>query len=562
MSGVAAIPSSTSTAEGDDLADRVIEDFVPLHRCLEWRVSEMYWNARGVTPFLDNEVPFVINNGGRLSDSAARVLFANCLEAPPRGRFTVLEYGAGCGLFARLFLDAFRDLCAAEARDFYDHLDLLVTDGSTVTVEQWREREIFADHREHVITQVLGALEELPVPQVRAAFCNYLLDQLPATMVRAPAPGRREQLCVRTRLLADENIRRSYTRFGLEDFRRRATSGNPQDLVDLFPLVGLFEYEYAFRTEGAAEVPGIDDALEGATGRSVLLNFGAIQCLRGLGRKLSPDGFILLNDYGRTESAESNEMVRNERFGKTSAIRLNFPLIARDLERQGLTVTTPTEDEPRMVHARLVTARPLAGTLARFEDQFGASGARHQDGFVQQARQQLAPGCGSGELFAWCRDAIASSPHDWVLIGDLAEFSRFERKRPEIGLQLARRAVALNPWYSAWLWNIFGDSLYSLERFDEAHEAYLKAQAIQPLNPNANLNLAYTLIRRGECGAALQAIGRGLQGDVTGKLRQRLLELQEHALLVLGTRLLREKARPMRVLEDALASVAEGDAPA
>jgi hypothetical protein len=50
-------------------------------------------------------VPFVVNNNGRLSETAAALLFENCLEpGPPDGRIAVLEPAAGTGLFARYFL--------------------------------------------------------------------------------------------------------------------------------------------------------------------------------------------------------------------------------------------------------------------------------------------------------------------------------------------------------------------------------------------------------------------------------------------------------------------------
>lgn len=99
----------------------VIEDFRPLHRCLEWRMSEHYWSRAGVLPFVENEVPFLINNSGLLSENAALVLFANCAETNP-DRIVVMELGAGTGLFARYFLDSFRTLCEQERQTYYDRL--------------------------------------------------------------------------------------------------------------------------------------------------------------------------------------------------------------------------------------------------------------------------------------------------------------------------------------------------------------------------------------------------------------------------------------------------------
>jgi tetratricopeptide (TPR) repeat protein len=564
---MSAAATQTGTSDQSDATSRVIEDFRPLAQCLEWRVSEVYWQEQGLLPFLQKEVPFLVNNSGRLSDSCARLLLANCLESPPQGRVTVLECGAGCGLFARLFLDSFRSLCAAGGHDFYQRLDMWVTDGSPATIEQWSERGIFSGHAGHVTTTVLGVLGEFPIDNVRAAFGNYLMDSLPAAVVRSPAPGVYEQLCVRTRLGDDASADPAHTRLVLEDARRAAASPQPIDLAHLFPLLPRFEYDYAFRSDGAASVPGIAEVLaEEQPGRAVLLNFGALQCLDRLASKLSPDGFILLNDYGSSQRSDSQSdskgVVRAERFGKTSAMRVNFPVIAQALRRKALTVATPSLDETRDVHARLVTRRSLNGTAETFEGEFGASGTRHVRNLTDELRKQLSAG-DRVEATARSQSIVAQSPHDWLLIGDVAVFFLHDLSQPEIGLQFARAAIELNPWYSAELWNILAGCLFALQRFDEAHEACLKAQRIDPPDPTANLSLAYSFIRgAGDSRSALQAIARGLQGDVKSRWREQLLQAQKDALAVLSLRRLREKSRPAGVMDEALAFLSGAGQPA
>jgi SAM-dependent methyltransferase len=116
----------------------VLQEFRPLTRCLEWELSELHWNQQGILPFVENDVPFLINNSGRLSEHAAALLFANCLETLGAGSIRVLELGAGTGLFARYFLNAFRAICLQENRDFYQRLIYYVTDRSMRTVQQWQ----------------------------------------------------------------------------------------------------------------------------------------------------------------------------------------------------------------------------------------------------------------------------------------------------------------------------------------------------------------------------------------------------------------------------------------
>jgi tetratricopeptide (TPR) repeat protein len=534
---------------------RMLEDFQPLARCLEARVSEVYWQARPVFPFLQKEVPFLVNDSGRLADSSARLLLASCLESPPEGRIVVLEVGAGCGLFSRLFLDSFRSLCAAGGHDFYQRLDMWVTAGSPTTIQQWAERGVFAEHAGHVATRILGALDHLPMGDVRALFCNYLLDTLPAAVIRAPGPGVYEQLCVRTRLVEGESVVQGYTRLTFDDFRKAAGSSDPLDLVRLSPLLALFEHDFAFRSDGAAEVPGIVEALaEEQPDRAVLFNFGALQCLDRWASRLSPDGFILLHEYGGDQPSDSEAVVRAERLARTSPTRVNFPVIAQALRRRGFTVTTPSLDETRRVDARLITRRSLSGTAETFECEFGTGGTRPLHSLTEEVRKRLMAD-GKAEAIAWCRSVIAQSPHDWSLIGEMAEFLRYDLREPRIALKFARIAIALNPWYSAWLWNVLGACLHGLERLDEALEAYLQAQKIDPLHPTTNLQLAYHFMRGGDSASALQAIARGLEGDVNESLGKHLLEAQRHALLTVSMQRMREKSRPARVLDEGLASL-------
>src|SRR5437588_12362962 len=102
----------------------VIQDFVPLGESLEWHLGQEYLRQRGNKAFLSDAtpVPFVINNDGTLSRNAADVFFASLLAADKDGQLEgdlfVLELGIGVGLFARYFLDSFRDLCRQHKKDY------------------------------------------------------------------------------------------------------------------------------------------------------------------------------------------------------------------------------------------------------------------------------------------------------------------------------------------------------------------------------------------------------------------------------------------------------------
>ena len=98
--------------------------------------GQQYLRERGNKAFISDAspVPFVINNDGTLSRNAAEVFYASLAEAEKAGpledEIFVLELGIGVGLFARYFLDNFRDLCLKNKKDYYDRLCYIAADRS------------------------------------------------------------------------------------------------------------------------------------------------------------------------------------------------------------------------------------------------------------------------------------------------------------------------------------------------------------------------------------------------------------------------------------------------
>jgi hypothetical protein len=111
------LPVAEQVLANAQTSREVVQDFCPLAESLEWELGQQYLRERGNKAFISDAspVPFVVNNDGALSRNAAEVFFANLVEsektAPLEDEIFVLELGIGVGLFARFFLDNFRDLC-------------------------------------------------------------------------------------------------------------------------------------------------------------------------------------------------------------------------------------------------------------------------------------------------------------------------------------------------------------------------------------------------------------------------------------------------------------------
>src|SRR5262249_25046893 len=141
----------------------------------------------------------------------------------------------------------------------------------------------------------------IPLPPLRAVFANYLLDQLPAAVLRAGVGGI-EQLCVRTHLTRDRALVSQYTRFSLEEIRALAASADPAERAKLFPRWPLLGFGAAFPPVGEQAPPYAAEALAFGQGlRRVVLNYGAMDCIGECLRLLHRDGFVLIYDYGPVE---------------------------------------------------------------------------------------------------------------------------------------------------------------------------------------------------------------------------------------------------------------------
>jgi tetratricopeptide (TPR) repeat protein len=459
------------------------------------------------------------------------VLFANCLEHRPSGTIAVLETGAGTGLFARLFLDEFERLCAKAGEDFFEKLTYYVTDASPATVAQWKQLGIF-DSRPAVLGQANG-LEPLSVvtdegsvklANLRAVFSNYALDSLPATVLRKGVEGP-EELQIRTHLTPEPDRVKRGSSIDLNELREMAERTDPT----LLEFVQLFEFESAFRTP-ERKYPHADEALAfGHDWPRVILNSGAIQFLERALDGLETNGFVLINDYGMTQPSDASSLGSTQRFGSSAAMGLNFPFLAHHFSSRVGMVSRPAMDERLPLHPMLLANRAMPQTNLAFHESFDWQTHEAWIGPQEAARHHIEAGRFDQAMHAY-REALQSRPRDWALMGEIAEFLTRQVADYESARKMAEAALAVNPWYSVWLWNLLGDAVYAMDRFAEAHQHYLKAESMEPNDVRTALNLGYSYYELGQPDRALLALARGLAADNTGAYRDRLLEKQQQVL--------------------------------
>ena len=537
-----------------------IEGFRPLGESLEWRLADAYWDRAGVIPFVRNDVPYLVNNTGRLSENAAALVFAALNESRDSlpAQIVVLELGAGTGLHARYFLDAFAAECRKNSSDLYDRMTYVVSDRFERTVLGWQRDGLFVGHEEHVTLRLCDATSPselslpggVPMPAPDApvvVFCNYLLDVLPSRIVRRSATGL-EQLSVRTHLAGGVAALRATGIDSLDRARALAASGGFEDLVRLLPLLSHLDLETAYQpwTPTSAEDVALTAAIP--EGDRVIVNGEALACLDKLAAWIDPAGFILVNDYGPVRTEDVAAHVGVQRFGGSVALGLNFPLIESALASRGLVTAAPEGDDQRRVHTRIIARHIGPRTLDVLRTRFGLATDKHLDVPQKEARAHLAAGRRNEALDAY-RRMIERNPGDWQMLGEAAEFVGLQLGDHAAGLEIARAALERNPWTSAWLWNILGDCLFYRERLADAHEAFTQALRIDPDDPRTNLNLAYTLSAKGDQPGALAALAHGLAHDGKCHYRPRLLEKQAQVLALISERASAEQSRLVRRAE-------------
>lgn len=586
-------------------ADRILlQDWKPLTETLEWRLSERTWSKRGLEPFVQGEVPHVVNNVAWVAENAAAILLARVRERALPDRIDVLELGAGLGLFARQFLESFRRL----ANEEYTRLTYWVTDGSARTVDHWKSYGLFREHAGHVRTLVCDATRmrarrvdgdpqaieggptgedgitrvghtiaggdgegiaggagdgmagrehgivsdpgstadcdvhapPLPAGTFHLIIANYLFDSLPATIVRPLPDGGFAEMRVRTYLDPDGQ-REVARRFGWEPDEVTRIAADPVFDERLASILPHCSFEVSFAPP-ERPLRHLETLASLDRAERMALNHGAIDCLDSAIPLLRDDGMILYRDLGAVGNGTTAERSYSARFGSTVVATLNFPLLDHHLRSRGFTVLAPKEDEIRAIHTRLALRGEPAGAARTFHERFDED----RYGLADAASAEAARWIHEGKLdlaLASYRRALELCPDDWQILGQVAQFLTQQMLRTEEALELVERALEINPEYSAFLWNTLGNCRFVMGDVEGAHQAYLKARSIDPRDVQAHLNLSYTFASSDALEEALEAIARGLACDLDGRFESALLGKQREILTRLEQRRRDESAR-------------------
>jgi tetratricopeptide (TPR) repeat protein len=545
---------------GAQASRSVIQDFCPLAESLESELGQQYLGQRGNKAFISDAspVPFVVNNDGTLSRNTAEVFFASLQAAekvePLDDEIFVLELGIGVGLFARYFLDAFRDLCWQHGKDYYDRLCYIAADRSELMLRDVCRHGVLAGHPGRYRLRLVDALRPAAYLPADVAFRNHkgkpfravFLNYLPAAVLEIGDAGIK-QVCVRTCLARNVKLD-DFTELSAEVLAERARSADPAAKQDLLEVYGLFASEYDYRPVDVTRLPHGDFAVAFARNRTrrVLHSYGAIQCLERLLPLVHERGFILANDYGQTQLTAADEF-EHQRFSLATFVGVNFPLLRAFFGEGKRCRWIEPYEEAGGIHARLLGTKVAGETEMRFQERFGK--AAHDRLQEPLAKARECAKVGRFELAAtFYQQALERQPSNWVVLNEVAMFLTFSLRDPKAGADMAKVALALNPTCSSELWNTLGDAMFEWGRWPEARSAYLRAIQINSSDVRARYNLDWVHAREKVFPEALAVLAEGLALDRMGEYRERLLQKQNEVLALQAQRHQQEYLRMINLV--------------
>ena len=494
-------------------------------------------------------MPFAATSSGQLSEDAAAILFASLETAPSSDEpIRCLELGPGSGLFAKLLLDDLRRRCREHRRNYYDRITLVLADSSSAMLEAIAATSLLAEHEGHYELVHSDQPPARSEEGLRAVFLNYVLDSLPASVVRRTDTGI-EHVCVRTCLAPDIALE-SYTSLSLTQVMELASAPeetSKRRLAEIYPaLVVDVRYEPVLPDElplGGA----LEGILPAAAGESVVHGHGAIACLHTCAERLTPGGFLLVNDFAYSRRDPSApERSPYQVYGGALAIGLNFAQLEREADRwPDISVHAPGADEKLV--SRLIGRDLDRATATSFAERFDPARLQARRAPRERAHR-LIDEQRSGAARAALAEALSLSPGDWTLHEEAASFLAYVAKDRDAARTLACRGLELNP-LAPGLWNVLGDCELHARRPRQALECFEHAVQHNPREVRGRYNAAYALTALRDPDGALRMIAEALALD-DGSYRERILAKQARILERIARRRegdkdrIRDRARP------------------
>jgi Flp pilus assembly protein TadD len=141
---------------------------------------------------------------------------------------------------------------------------------------------------------------------------------------------------------------------------------------------------------------------------------------------------------------------------------------------------------------------------------------------LEAAQRQSALGDVAGALAAYSL-ALERNRQNWTVVAAAATF--MNEHGIDGAVDVARHAVATNPWYATSLWVLLGDCLFKVDDLAGARSAFEKALQIDPAEVAAHHGLSYVHASENRFKDAAEILLAGLLADRRGVGRGAMMQL-------------------------------------
>lgn len=499
---------------------KILQDWVPLWDSLDWRLGQTFYRKYGARSFGGGDVAYSIHSDGLQSRLAANLLLTQLRESGnTQGPIVVEELGFGAAFFAREFLEYFRDVCAANSLDYYQRLIYVAVEHHEKMVEDALRFGILSAHSDKVVLVVGDAINgertkwfpqraDLP-PQRHAFFLNYLLDALPATVVRTTG-GKLENLMVRTELSTaapDSHISRLFEK---------------NDWSELIEEYHNLVMRTEFRPATNAPLP----ELAPNSADPVVHNFAGLLCLRECYSRMAPEGFLLTADF---TPVLTNGLPVPVHFGRATGMGVNFAQIDR-VAREMFNAQTAAIQNPQHLWWTMVLGPALKPGLMPVLESHKEEVLLNK---VITVKELIAAGKFNSAIEAF-RNELSANPRNWTMHFEYATFCLQKLSDYKTALVYAEQAATLNP-LDAVVHYLLGLCRFANDNMDDAEVAWQKAYDLGE-TARSLTGLAEIELKRKKHATALEYITQALIADKRCEFHHRILQVQSQILQAITER--------------------------
>ncbi|MEX0970512.1 MAG: SAM-dependent methyltransferase [Paracoccaceae bacterium] len=503
-------------------AGHPVESFQPVWNSAALRIARAAWLDSGLEVFLRLDVPYGATSSGRLSGDAVQLLLKSAARRGERPcRF--LELGAGSGLFAKLFLDALKEL----APDIYATCTYVLTDGNQTMLDSQAEHGVLAAHAAHVETMVFDAAGDWPdsfASGFDGVFASYILDSLPAEILMLGPNGTRQ---MRMRCMLDDAataaaLRADLATPGINHLARHIPLRKRLNIQTRHVDINLATLPMA---HAIGPVPEDDDT-------PMMHCHGALTCLENIIAHLRPAGLALVADYGTTEPRDPSDTIEFQSFGASAAHAVNFHQLDSYFASHPKAAYLKPAAEEGYLYSRVLYNGAADDLLDEVDLLFGEVRQRALRLPIEAARDMLRANAFQAARRLYTK-AMQLQPRNWALAEEIATHLLIPAENHDDALALADFALTLNP-LAPGLHRIRAEALMQLGQLDAAQEALATCLTFQGDTVETRLLQASLAEKSGDHTAALLAIAHGLAADKEGERREALIARQDQILLAIS----------------------------